>query len=77
MLLKNLLRWVLVSLVLAIPLAAMLTSNWMEQFAYKIENYWILLVVSGVLSLLIALLTVSYHTYSTGKKNPVSSLRYE
>ena len=77
MLLKNLLRGGLVSLVLAIPLAAMLTSNWMEQFAYKIENYWILLVVSGVLSLLIALLTVSYHTYSTGKKNPVSSLRYE
>jgi len=77
MLLKNLLRWVLVSLVIALPLAAVMTGKWMNKFANKIENYWILLAVSGILSLLIALITVSYHTYSIGKKNPVDSLRYE
>jgi len=77
MLIANLLRWVLVSLIIAMPLAAMMTGNWINRFAYKIENYPVLLVVSGILSLLIALLTVSYHTYTIGKKNPVDSLRYE
>jgi len=77
MLLKNLLRWIFVSLLIALPFAAIITAKWIENFANKIEDHWILLAVSGVLSLLIALLTVSYHTYSQGKKNPVDSLRYE
>lgn len=77
MLLKNLLRWIFVSLLIALPFAAIITGKWMERFPNKIENHWILLAVSGILSLLVAFLTVSYHTYTQGKKNPVDSLRYE
>jgi putative ABC transport system permease protein len=77
MLLKDLLRWVFISLFIALPLAMIVISNWMDRFAYKINHYILWLVVSGAFSLLIALLTESYHTYNQGKKNPVDSLRYE
>ncbi|KPK84018.1 MAG: hypothetical protein AMS27_11145 [Bacteroides sp. SM23_62_1] len=77
MLIANLLRWILVSLIISMPLAILITNKWMDRFAYKITHFQLLLVLSGVLALLIALLTVSYHTYSIGKKNPVHSLRYE
>jgi putative ABC transport system permease protein len=77
MFLKDLFRWIFFSLVIALPLAGYVSGNWMKKFAYSIQGHWILIIVAGIFSLLIALLTVSYHTYSIGKKNPVDSLRYE
>jgi putative ABC transport system permease protein len=77
MFLRDLFRWIFFSLIIALPLAGYVSGNWMKKFAYSIHGHWILIIVSGIVSMLIALFTVSYHTYSIGKKNPVDSLRYE
>jgi putative ABC transport system permease protein len=77
MFLGDLFRWIFISLIIALPLAEYVAGKWMKKFAYSIHGYWILIIISGLVSLLIALFTVSYHTYRIGKKNPVDSLRYE
>jgi len=52
-------------------------SRWLEEFAYRMELLPILFVIGGILALIIALATISYHTLKTAKANPVDALRYE
>jgi putative ABC transport system permease protein len=52
-------------------------KNWLGNFAYHINpGIWIFLI-SGILTLLIAIGTVSMHTIRIAHANPVNSLRYE
>jgi putative ABC transport system permease protein len=52
-------------------------NRWLQNFAYRIEiGIWIF-VLSGILALLIALLTVSYQAIKAAVANPVEALRYE
>ncbi|MBU8892562.1 MAG: ABC transporter permease [Bacteroidales bacterium] len=74
---KQFLKWVLVAVVIAIPVAFIVMQNWLQNFAYKITLQWWVFIIAGILSLLIALITVSYQTYKTAIKNPIDSLRYE
>ena len=74
---KEFIRWVLIANVIAWPLAYYIMNNWLKNFAYRIDmSFWIFLA-SGVLALLIALLTVSSHAIRAATANPVESLRYE
>jgi putative ABC transport system permease protein len=74
---KQFLKWVLVAVVIAIPVAFIVMQNWLQNFAYKIILQWWVFIIAGILSLLIALITVSYQSYKTAIKNPIDSLRYE
>ncbi|MCY1719255.1 ABC transporter permease [Prolixibacteraceae bacterium Z1-6] len=77
MLNKDFVKWVAVAFGLATPLAYFAMRTWLETFAYKtILNWWIF-VTAGVVTLSIALLTVSYQSWHAATKNPVESLRYE
>jgi len=52
-------------------------NNWLENFAYKADiSIWIF-VLSGLVAVIIALLTVSFRAVRAGFSNPVKSLRYE
>jgi ABC-type antimicrobial peptide transport system permease subunit len=52
-------------------------QRWLEDFAYRIEiSGWIFLV-SGIVALLIALMTVGYQSVKAAIADPVKSLRYE
>ena len=62
---------------LGTPLAWYFTSNWLDGFAYRIDLSIWLVVAAGVLTLLIALLTVSYQSIKAALADPVKSLRYE
>ncbi len=74
---KAFLLWVLFGIVLAWPIAYVALSRWLDSFAYRIPLEWPPFVVAAVLSLAIALLTVSYHVIKTATRNPVKALRYE
>jgi putative ABC transport system permease protein len=77
MLSKEFTKWVLVANILAWPIAYYFMSRWLEDFAYRINiNLWIF-ILSGILALIIALLTVSLHAIKAATANPVESLRYE
>ena len=74
---KEFLRLVLLSLVVAVPIAWFAMDKWLEEFAYRIRiSPWIFLA-TGAAALLVAFLTVSYQTIRAAIANPVDSLRNE
>ncbi len=70
-------KMVLVAIVIALPLSYYMTSNWLEGFAYKIDLQWWYFIGAGLLTMVIALLTVSFQSVKAALMNPVESLRSE
>ncbi|SHH78417.1 putative ABC transport system permease protein [Chryseolinea serpens] len=68
---------IMLSMVVAFPLAYYLMSEWLEGFAYHIQIGWGVFTIAGIASLLMAFLTISYHAMKVATKNPVESLRTE
>ncbi len=74
---KEFILWVCISFLIAAPLAWVTMHRWLLNFAYRTGiDLWIF-GAAGIAGLLIALLTVSWHTWRTARRNPVLSLRYE
>lgn len=69
-----------ISALLSVP-AYFGVKAWLQKFAYHLDFQWglyfIVLALVSLFVLLIALLTVSIHTYRAASANPVESLRYE
>jgi putative ABC transport system permease protein len=74
---KDFLRLVLISFFVAIPVTILLMNRWLEDFAYRIHISWWVFVVAGVVSLLIAFVTISFQAIKAAVANPVKSLRTE
>lgn len=77
---KDYIKLILVANLIAWPVVYLLTSQWLQNFPYRISLGWNLVWVFGatcILSVLICLLTVSYQSFKTARKNPVDSLRTE
>lgn len=77
MLNKDFIKWVIISFVLASPIAWYTMNQWLQNFAYKTTLEWWVFVLSGVLAVTIALLTVSWQSWKAATRNPVEALRYE
>jgi len=77
MFIKDLIRWVVLSVVIALPAALWLSYNWLDRFSNTVSFAWAYLVLSCISGVLIAVITILYHTYKVGRSNPVRSLRYE
>ena len=77
MLNKDFLKWVAIAFIIATPIAYYVMNKWLENFAYKTELSWWIFALAGCITLVIALLTVSWQTYRAAHKNPVEALRYE
>jgi putative ABC transport system permease protein len=65
------------SFLLAVPVAAYLANEWLQNFAYRIHLDWPLFSVAGLVSITTAIAAVSYHTIKAALANPVKSLRSE
>jgi len=70
-------KWIILSFVLAVPLAFLAMSKWLESYAYKTALSWWLFALAGIVALIIALLTVSIQSWRASMRNPVEALRYE
>lgn len=68
-----------IGMILAFPVAWYFTSDWLQNFAYRIdlESEWPTFVLSALLAFVITLVTVGYHVVRAASANPVSSLRDE
>ena len=71
------LKWILVSVVIASPVAWYLMHQWLETFAYHITLGIDIFLMAGVAAILIALLTVTWQSLRAANANPVKALRYE
>jgi putative ABC transport system permease protein len=74
---KNFIYWVAIAFVIACPIAFYAMYKWLQNFAYKTELSWWIFVVSGIIALVIASLTVSWQSWRAATRNPVEALRYE
>lgn len=74
---KEFLVLVLISLVVAIPVAWWVMNNWLQDFAYRIHISWWVFALAGFLAVFIAILTVSIQALKAAVMNPVKSLRTE
>jgi putative ABC transport system permease protein len=74
---KDFVKWVLIAIVIAVPVAVFIMSKWLENYAYRIVLSWWICLASGVIAVFIALVTVSWQSWSAAKRNPVDALRYE
>lgn len=68
---------VIIAFVISIPVAYYFGKMWLNNFAYKTEIGILIFIVAGVICLLLAIITVSYHTIRAARANPINSLRYE
>jgi putative ABC transport system permease protein len=62
---------------LAAPVAWLLMERWLQGFAYRIGVGYQPILLSGLLALGIAILTVSYHTFMSSRLNPAEAIRSE
>jgi len=74
---KDFLIWIILSFIIACPIAWYAMNKWLQNFAYKTELSWWVFAMAGLIALVIALLTVSWQSYRAATRNPVESLRYE
>jgi putative ABC transport system permease protein len=68
---------VLISVLVASPVAWYFMNSWLRDFAYHIDIEWWIFVAAGLVSLLIAFVTVSAQSVRAATVNPVKSLRSE
>lgn len=77
LLLTQFTKWVLWANVIAWPISYFLMKKWLMNFAYQVEIKWWVFIVSGILALFIAVITVGFQAIKVATANPVNSLRYE
>lgn len=74
---KEFTKWILAANLIAWPLAYFMMNKWLENFAYRINIKWDIFIFSGILTTVVGLFTVSFHSLRAAKSNPVDALKYE
>jgi putative ABC transport system permease protein len=71
------LKLVLIANIISWPVSWYVVNEWLKSFAYRTSFNWTLLLLSALLTICIALLTVIFQAVKAALSNPVKSLRYE
>ena len=74
---KDFLKLVIIAIIIASPLAWWFMKFFLQQYAYRTELSWWILMAAGFAVLLIALFTISFRSVAAALSNPVKSLRTE
>jgi predicted permease len=74
---KEFVALISIAFLIASPIAWYFMHNWLQDYAFRIDISWWIFVAGGLLSILVALATVSYRAIRAAVVNPVSSLRSE
>jgi len=74
---KSFLKLILLSAIVAFPLAWWAMDTWLQDFAFRVNMSWWIFILAGASALLIALTTISFQAIKAAIANPVKSLRTE
>ena len=72
---KDFLKLIALSLLIAIPLALYAVRQWLEGFAYKTTVQWWVFALAGLVTLVIAFITIGLQAVKTAWANPVKNLK--
>lgn len=70
-------KWVIVSNIIAWPVAYLIMTRWLDNFPYRIETGLHVFILAGLIALLIAILTVGGQVWRSANMNPSHTLRNE
>jgi ABC-type antimicrobial peptide transport system permease subunit len=70
-------KLVIISIVIATPVAWYAMNKWLQDYTYRINMSWVIYFIAGSLAIAIALITVSYQAIKAAIANPVKALRSE
>src|SRR5215217_2418293 len=70
-------RLVLISILIASPIAWWAVTTWLRDFAYRIDMEWGIFLTAGAMAVIVALLTISFQSIKAALMNPVKALRAE
>ena len=74
---QEFMKWVVISNIIAWPIAYYIMHKWLEDFVYRVDINLMYFALAGFLTLMIAVITVSYQSIKAAVSNPINSLRYE
>ncbi|NEN24280.1 FtsX-like permease family protein [Cryomorpha ignava] len=74
---KDFLKLILISFLIAFPLAIYLMNMWLQDFAYRIDIKWWLVAVAAIITTAVAFATISFKSIKAAVANPVDSLKTE
>ena len=74
---KEFILLVVIANLIAIPISYLVSSNWLDNFAYRVSIGWSAFILAGTIALMISLLTATLQAYNSTRKNPVDILRSE
>ncbi|MFW5761324.1 MAG: ABC transporter permease [Cyclobacteriaceae bacterium] len=68
---------ILIAFIIALLPSYYFVNQWLKGFAYRVDINLTIFFLSGIITFLVALITVSYQAFKASKLNPTESLRYE
>ena len=74
---KDFLKLVIIALILSVPIAWYAMTEWLKDFAYRINIEWWTFLLAAIIAITIAFLTISTQAIKAAVANPVKSLRTE
>jgi putative ABC transport system permease protein len=74
---KEFLKLVLISFVMAAPIAWYTMHRWLQDFAYSIDIEWWIFLITSLLVVIITIVTISFQAIKAALISPVKSLRSE
>ena len=77
MLTKDILKLIIISIFIASAPAYLIMSKWLQGYAYRAEISWWIFILAGMLTIFIAVITISFQSIKASIANPVKSLRAE
>jgi putative ABC transport system permease protein len=66
-----------IAFIVAVPAGYYFINKWLQEFAYRVDIAWWMFALAGVLTILVAIVTMSFRTMKAALANPVKSLRTE
>ena len=63
--------------IIAWPISYFIMNNWLQDYAYKVDIELRVFLLSGLIAVIIGMVTVSYQTIKKATINPVESIRHE
>ncbi len=70
-------KWVLLANLIAWPLSYYAMSKWLQNYAFRIDLSVSTFIAATLLTLMISVITVFFHTFKAASSNPIEALKYE
>tara|TARA_R110000868_G_scaffold4211_8_gene26524 strand:- start:1970 stop:4372 length:2403 start_codon:yes stop_codon:yes gene_type:complete len=74
---KDFIKLVLLSMIIATPFSWYAMTQWLNEYAYRVELHWWVFAIAGTIALMIAVVTISFQAFKAARANPIKSLRTE